>query len=144
MKYHFLLITLSVFILSNCQICRNNIKSQNLKEISLSNSFVVETDDNPFNIEKAEIQGNELLITVKFKGNKNNEFDLMWNGAIMKSLPPKAPLSLVRKTSSKAGNKQITILLKYDLNIFLDKIPNTESVVLLLKGYDKELIYKMR
>jgi hypothetical protein len=145
MKFHLLLIISISILLSACQTCRNTVKSQSVREIIITNSFVNDSMDDSFKIEHAEIQNKELLITVTFKGDSNkHEFDLLWNGAIMKSLPPKATLTLVRKSASEKEKKHIRMVLKFDLSVLSERIPNTESVVLILSGFETHLSYKLK
>lgn len=53
-----------------------------------------------FEITEVEREGNNLDITVEFKGNcKTNKFDVIWDGIIMQSWPMQTKL-IVKRTSS--------------------------------------------
>lgn len=94
-----------------------------------------------FKIDTAWIEDDFLKIKISFIGNKNiPEFSLVWNGALMKSLPPKAVLVLLPKIDKlPKGKKTVKMTLAYELSAI--KETNYDEIILLLKDYNTQLRY---
>jgi len=115
---------------------------QNSKEVIKSTTMEL-VDYKPFyKIENAWIENDILKIKISFIGNKKiPEFTLIWNGALMKSLPPKAVLILQPDNNTiPTGKKQVNMTLSFDLKEL--KETNYDEIVLLIKDYNTQLHYK--
>ena len=139
-KILYLNLVLLLFI--SCKAQKIIEMEQNSKEIIKSTSMEI-ADYKPFyKIENVWIENDILKIKISFTGNKNiPEFTLIWNGALMKSLPPKAVLVLQPNSNAiPTGKKQVNMTLSFDLNPL--KETNYNEIVLLIKDYSTQLHYK--
>jgi len=111
-------------------------------EMCIRDSHMDIPDIKPFfKIDTAWIEDDFLKIKISFIGNKNiPEFSLVWNGALMKSLPPKAVLVLLPKIDKlPKGKKTVKMTLAYELSAI--KETNYDEIILLLKDYNTQLRY---
>ncbi len=98
-----------------------------------------------FSIKSASIEGDLLKLSVTLTGEKGkHEFDLLWDGSIMKSLPPKVILHPVHKSSDVKGNKEVKIELVFNLTILKESLPASESVVVIINGHEESFMYQLR
>jgi len=143
-------IFLFVLIFSITSSCQTGNKTINLfqQKKELINARTVdikEVDFEPdFTILNAEIIGDVLKIDVSFTGEKgDHDFDLFWNGSIMKSLPPKAMLHLVHKKTSDKGKKEVVMNLEFDISMFKRK-EYGDTIILLLEGFEQQFRYSIK
>lgn len=93
----------------------------------------------PFTLIGAKINGNNLEVEVEYGGGCGGaEFELVWNGALMKSMPPKVAMVVLLKDEDYCK-----ALVRKTICFDIHKIYNGEFV-LMLKGYDGELRYSPR
>lgn len=138
MKAGFFIISLVVLFFS----CKSGQEMNKSREIRPMLKNAEAADYQPFyTVDSASINGNELIATIVFKGEKEiPEFDLVWNGMLMKSLPPKAAVVIVAKDGKQPqGKKMVKLTLKFQLSEF-EKSSYTETEIL-LKGYPKALTF---
>jgi hypothetical protein len=110
-----------------------------------TNTHVGEATPSNYIIQNAFLEGDILKLTVEFTGgNVNHDFDLVWDGAIMKSRPPKALLQLVHKSENITGNKKVVMNMSFNLSSMKTAIPSGESVILLIGNSDTPLTYILR
>jgi hypothetical protein len=133
---------LLIILFVSCKAQKIVEMEQNNKEVIKSNTMEMADYKPFFKIENAWIENDILKIKISFTGNKNiPEFTLLWNGALMKSLPPKAVLVLQPITDNlPTGKKQVSMTLTYDLKPL--KETNYNEIVLLIKDYNTQLHYK--
>ncbi|MDI6832676.1 MAG: hypothetical protein QMD02_02355 [Bacteroidales bacterium] len=138
-KILYLNLLLLVFV--SCKAQKTIEMEQNSKEVIKANNTEL-ADYKPFyKIENVWVENDILKIKISFTGNKNiPEFTLIWNGALMKSLPPKAVLILQPDSNTTpTGKKQVNMTLSFDLTPL--KETNYKEIVLLIKDYNKQLQY---
>jgi len=119
--------------------------SQAERALINTNTYVGEETPASYIVKSATIEGDILKLVVGFTGEKvNHDFDLVWNGAIMKSMPPKASLSLVHKSENTTGKQKIEMSMSFNLSSMKTSIPSGESVILLLQNFDQPITYNLR
>lgn len=92
-----------------------------------------------FVIDSAGISNNILVAKVSYIGHKSDvSFNLVWNGALLKSYPPKAVVFLEARLSEINGNKKVSHLLSFDLAEMLP-MKGYDEVIVLLKNYKEGL-----
>jgi len=126
-------LNLILLIFVSCKAQKIVEMEQNSTEVIKSNTMEI-ADYKPFyKIENVWIENDILKIKISFMGNKNiPEFALIWNGALMKSLPPKAVLVLQPNSNTiPTGKRQVNMTLSFDLKPL--KETNYNEIVLLIK-----------
>lgn len=136
MRIGFIILLTATMLATSCK-CGKEITKTQEKRAMVKNTEAA--DITPFyTISAASINGNMLNVTITFTGEKNiPEFDLVWNGMLMKSLPPKAAVSIVPKGDNPQGTKKVTLTLSFQLTDF-EKNGYDETVIL-LKGFNQQL-----
>lgn len=135
------IIYLTVVIAVTFIQCKNPVQiTQEQRETININSFVSEVAEPDFTVKSAALNGDVLTLVVEFKGNKcGNEFDLLWDGAFMKSLPPKAMLYPVHKATEESGSKTVEMTLLFGLDALKEKSAGYSEIVIMIKGYTESL-----
>jgi len=120
------LFLLSIVVLfTSCNICNHHHKSkkmnlQNMEvylEPTTDRTFEAPEGEVNYKIKNAEIKDNILTINITYSGGcKPHNFELMFNGMFMKSLPRKAGLYLKHESNGDLCKKLILLELKYDLS----------------------------
>ncbi|HOH93726.1 MAG TPA: hypothetical protein PLL70_03600 [Bacteroidales bacterium] len=134
-------LNLILLIFVSCKAQKIVEMEQNSTEVIKSNTMEI-ADYKPFyKIENVWIENDILKIKISFMGNKNiPKFALIWNGALMKSLPPKAVLVLQPNSNTiPTGKRQVNMTLSFDLKPL--KETNYNEIVLLIKNYNNQLHY---
>ncbi len=121
--------------------CKNPIQiTQEQRQTININSFVSEVAEPDFTVKSAVLNGDVLTLVVEFKGSKyGNEFDLLWDGAFMKSLPPKVMLYPVHKTTEEGGSKSVEMTLLFGLDVLREKSAGYSEIVIMIKGFSESL-----
>ena len=97
----------------------------------------------PFEVLSAEVQGDTLVTLVRYGGGcGEHEFELIAQGPLMKSLPPKQPLRWVHRSPGDPCRALISDTVRADLSPFRGTPHGT--TVLQLEGHDGTLIYTYR
>lgn len=130
------IIILAATMLVSCKSGKEIIKTQENRQMVKNTQSA---DIQPFyTVNSASITGNVLTASITFTGNKEiPEFDLVWNGMLMKSLPPKAAVVIVPKGKQPQGKNKVTLTLSFQLTDF-EKNGYDETVIM-LKGFDEQL-----
>jgi hypothetical protein len=92
-------------------------------------------------IKDASVIGDSLTMLVSFSGGcKPHDFKVVWDGAMMKSLPGQINVVL----SHNANDDMCEALLTQDVTVSLAPIRQhaANGVIVHLKGFDKPLLYK--
>ena len=101
-------------------IIEKNQKMTILLEPTVDNSFTIPDGKPDYIIQSAEIKDSVLTINLSYTGGcKDHNFELMFNGMYMKSLPRKASLYLKHKSNGDICKKLILLELKYNLSSIL-------------------------
>ncbi len=137
-----LYLNLLLLFFVSCKAQKTVEMEQNSKEVIKSNTMELANYKPFYKIENVWVENDILKIKISFTGNKNiPEFTLIWNGALMKSLPPKAILVLQTESNTiPTGKKQVNMTLPFDLKPL--KETNYNEIVLLIKDYSTQLHYK--
>ncbi len=91
-------------------------------------------------IKRAWIDGNNLKIEVAYGGCNEHDFDLRWDGSIMKSNPPQVNLELLDNTGPQMCNAYFQHTICFDISKL--KSAGSGSVKIHLNGYMQDLEYK--
>ena len=91
-----------------------------LLEPTVDNSFSIPEGKPDYTIKSAEITDSVLTINITYTGGcEDHNFELMFNGMYMKSLPRKANLYLKHESNGDICKKLILLELKYNLSSIL-------------------------
>lgn len=121
MKIHAkLLVLLAVAAgLFSCKCNKMVEKQQDIKQVQVIKTFPDETvvaETLPFAIDTVWVEGLTLHTMITYTGEKTDiGFSMVFNGAWLKSYPPKAYLNIVPTSASTEGKKQVKHHLIFDL-----------------------------
>lgn len=142
-----LLVILSVT--TQMQTCKKKVKDTDetktksemvnpVKKVVIDRSMKPVSPIDSLNITKVVISKNLLTITFSFLGTKDDDFDLVFDGMYMKSLPPQATVRLKQvKKSGKIATQTKTMV--FDVEPM--KTKGTELHIK-LDGYKEKIVYK--
>jgi len=89
----------------------------------------------PYTIDTVWVENTTLFADITFTGDKPDvEFNLVFNGAWLKSMPPKANLNIISNVASTDGKKIVKQHLAFDLTPLAKGNPVFEVYV---KGYKR-------
>lgn len=152
MKYLFIIV-LSFGLFTACGTKKNGQNETMKEEINTSKevkqvqkAIIGEvTEEAPMTrIKSAEIEDGILHLKVSYSGGCEEQyFDLVGNGMIMKSLPPKRMVELVRSGGDHC-RELVSKELFFDLKELAHEKSDGAKIILLLKGYEEELTYVYR
>lgn len=134
MKYFFIfLVALSVIILYSNK-CKNQI---NNKSEVCTESILIDKDFNylynkgSYKIKKIHVQ--DSILTIVFTANvcANDKVELVYNGMILKSLPPKVQIGIRYNENNKCKDNEVI----KNYNISLLKQKNSNKIILLFPDY---------
>lgn len=110
-----------------------------IQKLKIIEGFSDRESDN-FEVENASLEGDILSIDISYSGGcEDHEFDLYFNGAYMKSLPPKANLFLKHNANGDACRSMIKQTLRFNIK----KVKASyDSVILYLNNYTEQIVYK--
>jgi len=99
--------------------------------------------DNPAtDIVNVSLEGNLLKIAVSYSGGCEDQvIELVGNEMIMKSLPPKRAITLVRDTKGDGCREYITKELVFDISKLAYQQKEESEIVLLLAGFEGDIRY---
>ncbi len=132
-------------IISFCGIqCKNQktvVKSQPERNIINLNTSVGEMKEADFAIKSAQLKGDILTLAVEFTGEKGtHDFDLVWDGSIMKSMPPKVTLTAIHKSENVSGRKKVEMQLSFNVGLLGER--GSTKIIIMLKGYSENLTWE--
>ena len=130
MKFHIALLSICCLSIVSCK------QKQETAIVAEEPTF----SEAPFTIESAVIEGDTLYTTVSFSGGcGEHEFSLKANGAMMKSLPPKQPLSIIHSSTNDPCRAHIVQEKKFDISSYRGT-PSGVTVIL-LENWNQHLSY---
>jgi hypothetical protein len=140
----FLLLLLSVLLFSSCGNRKKNITSieeeKNQSEIPKAIIKKMPSALPNVSINKMKIEEGILFLNVSYSGGcENQTFELIGNEMIMKSMPPKRTLSLVRDDKGDNCREWITEDLKFDLNPVMLEADPTKQIIFILANNQQEI-----
>lgn len=87
-----------------------------LKKVSPETLEKLKTNNHDFYITNSFIWEDALHISVKYTGSKNHQFQLVWDGNIIKTLPPQIHLFLSHDNIGDNANETIEEELQFNLS----------------------------
>lgn len=131
--------------LMTCSACRTKQAAvieplPGTKAMILNREFIP-TDQPEFSILSADIEGDIISISVNYPGGKGfHDFDLVFNGIIMKSMPPQVNLFVRHSQTEDNCDRIMSDSLKFDLRGL--RLGEHGSVIIRLEGLSERLEYK--
>ncbi|MCX7953836.1 MAG: hypothetical protein N3A01_01450 [Bacteroidales bacterium] len=126
--FYILLILLCSYKCKNQESCKKN---SIIKNIIVDRNFDYSYNKHAYKIKEINIK--DSILSVIFTANicPHDEVDLVYNGMILKSLPPKVQLGLRFNENPKCKNSEI----KRAYNVGSLKQHNTNKIILLFTDY---------
>jgi len=136
-------------VTTQMQTCKKKVKDTDVtktksemvnpvKKVVIDRSMTPIQPIDDLKITKVEISKNLLTITFSFLGTAEDDFDLVFNGMYMKSLPPQATVRLKQvKKSGKVDTQSKTMV--FDVEPMKS---NGTELHIKLDGYNEKIIYK--
>lgn len=129
-----------VIVLMACKTTefKNAEKNDNCKPL-VQDANLYEATSDPFTIVSAVVNEKYLKVEIEYSGGCGDaEFSLVWNGSMMKSMPPQIPMKihLVDKDNCRSVVQKS---LCFEINQVYDG-----DFIILLKDFDGELIYSKK
>ncbi|TXI85187.1 MAG: hypothetical protein E6Q37_06925 [Crocinitomicaceae bacterium] len=116
------------------------LKTKKIEAVGTLGQFPEEST--PITIEKAKIEGNELVLDVSYGGGcQEHEFKLIGSEMISKSLPPIRAIKLVHIGNNDMCKALIMQTLKFDISAFAYKQEKGSEITLRLDGVKEPLKY---
>ncbi|WMJ75430.1 hypothetical protein RCC89_20035 [Cytophagaceae bacterium ABcell3] len=131
-----------VFVLLIATACLRNqaLSHDEVKEVIIDKNFDSRKADADVKVLTATVEGDVLSVELECDGcGAGAAFDMVNDGKYMKSLPPGTYLYPV-KTSDGRKSETGSGVYKYDISSL--QYHNTNSIFLLIKGYDDRIMYK--
>lgn len=140
----FLLLLLSVLLFSSCGNRKKNITSieEEKNQSEIPKAIIKKTPSALPNVSINEMKIEEgiLFLNVSYSGGcESQTFELIGNEMIMKSMPPKRTLSLVRDDKGDNCREWITEDLKFDLNPVMLEADPTKQIIFILANNQQEI-----
>jgi len=142
----FLLSVFAVMVIINisCKCQKSNkgkLPENNEVKAVLKTDKNFKPDGKPadYTIDTAYVIDNNLIIITSYTGGcGQHSFDLVWTGVFYKSLPAKAPLQLIHKST----NENCKDAKKYTLICDISGLKQPKNkLILLLSGYNKSNLF---
>ena len=143
MKY-FTIVLVMLFSCSTGKGINNSVTdSKEIQKLIVQDNYKLPKDNSSFYIEKVQLNNNQLNITVKYSGGcKEHDFQLYTDGNFLKSYPPKLNLYLEHNSNNDFCKSLLRDFLVFDVqNAKYPGKENNYKVILLLDGFQKEIIY---
>jgi len=137
-----LLFILIIIITENC--CYRQLQKSSelpaIKEISIDKELK-SSKSSDYIIENVTLTDSIIHILVRYpRSMASSDFDLIFNGSYLKSLPPQANLLLKHNVGKGKGKKPTSKELLF--NISKLKYPRQKSVLLKIKSYPEKILYE--
>ena len=149
MKQLFTTLALTAVLLSStltaCSVIDNQTSGSSTTAQSSKVLIVEQNTDkypmDPVQIRDARIIGDSLTMLVAYSGGcKPHDFKAVWNGAMMKSMPPQINVIL----SHNSHDDMCEALITQDVTVSLEPLKQhaAQGVIIHLKGFDGRLEYR--
>lgn len=137
MKY--LVIIFSITFLTSCENTKTTAKN-NTEDINKAKLGEIKKDIVPTNINKAYIKNDMIYFEVSYSGGcEEQSFELIGDFYLVKTMPPKRILQLVRNNKGDACRELITQTLKFDLSEVIYNNDYSQEIIFLIEGTNFEL-----
>jgi len=110
-----------------------------VKKVILNKDFDYLNYKKEFTVTNASIKDSLLTISFNNTGCSDDDYNMVFNGNYLKSLPPKASLFITKQSGSKDCGKKYEKTLVFDVSTI--KYPNNKTIVLMFPNYEKTLLY---
>lgn len=142
MKKNVIIVLLIAFTAFQCNCKKQGVRVSETKNLIITNSGISEAEKPSYTIKSVAIDGKILNVNLETLGQKGkNEFELLWSGAVMKSLPPKAVFVISHKPIDVSGKQKIEHNLRFNLQPMLDKLANYNEIIIMISGFEESLKY---
>jgi hypothetical protein len=143
-RYILYLFALSMMAVQ-CKSSKQVMLNQEERGLINTGSFISQVEEPDFTIKSVAIDKHIMTMVVVFTGEKGeHEFDLLWNGSIMKSNPPRVIFNPVHKAQNHSGKKSVEMTLKFNLQILSESLQNTEKVIIGINGYEQNFDFHFK
>lgn len=116
---------------------RNSSKSGSFDVVSEDELAKLKKESHPFFITNAFILENDLIVSVEHSGGcKEHNFRLVWDGSVIKTMPPKYNLTIIHDNNGDHCKAIIRDELQFDLTQHIN-----ETATILLDGYQTPLTF---
>lgn len=137
MKHYFFATLLFLLAMTACKASQTKeMGNKPTCQPVVQDAALYEANSDPFTLVSASMDGKCLKIDVEYGGGCGEaEFTLVWNGAMMKSMPPQVPmkLHLVDKDNCRS-------IVRKSLCFDVDQVYDGDFVIL-LKDFEGKLMY---
>lgn len=113
-----------------------------IKPLSYNPKIVPDMLGAHYDIENAELSGNQLHITISYSGGcKEHEFNLYHNKMISKSMPPILNIFLTHENNGDECEQYITKEIIFDVSTLEKDFPELKQIKLQLSNFENTLMY---
>ncbi len=143
MKYYTIVLVM-LFSCSTGKDINNSIsETKEIQKLIVQDNYKAAKDNAPFYIIKAQLINTHLTVIVQYTGGcKDHDFQLYTDGNFLKSFPPKINLYLEHNSNNDFCKSILQDSLVFDIqNAKYPGKENNYEVILLLDGFEKEIIY---
>lgn len=145
-----LIVAVSLFLSVGLMACKTgkNVKSKDGKGKNMvvvqQNKDYVQPEDMPsFEITDMKIEGDIAELFITYSGGCNqHEFKAYFNGAFMKSMPPKVNVMIEHDSKGDSCRELVSDTLYIDLKEVRYTKDKPGTVIVLFNGTDKSLTYE--
>lgn len=113
-----------------------------IKELSYNPKIMPDMLGAHYDIENAELSGNQLHITIAYSGGcKEHEFNLYHNKMMTKSMPPMLNIFLIHENNGDECEQYITKTIIFDVSTLEKDFPELKQIKLQLSNFGNTLMY---
>lgn len=124
--------------------CNNTREVLDVDPINVKKAQIgdVEQESAQTTIASVTLEGNILSLDVEYSGGcKDHSFELIGNGAIMKSLPPKRVVKLIHNSNDDTCRELVSETIKFDIRALAVTETTGSEITLLLDGVKEPISY---
>ncbi|MBW7936054.1 MAG: hypothetical protein LC101_09535 [Flavobacteriales bacterium] len=115
--------------------CKANQQKTSLCQPIIKDTELYNKISDPFDIKKVWIEQNCLKVNISYSGGCGDAtFKLVWNGSMMKSLPPQIPMKIIMEDKDDCRS-----IIQKTLCFSLNEIYEN-SYIILLDGYNGSIL----
>jgi len=113
-----------------------------IKQLSYNPKLMPDILGEHYDIENAELSGNQLHITIAYSGGcKEHEFNLYHNKMMSKSIPPILNIFLTHENNGDECEQYITKTIIFDVSTLEKDFPELKQIKLQLSNFGNTLMY---
>jgi hypothetical protein len=136
MKSTFTVLSIMLFAFG-CKTKETQVTKYEEKCVAVSSELnAQETVPGKFNILSVQQDGDFLKLDVEYAGADNSGIFMIWNGMLMKSMPPKVSVQVGYYTSKTTTMIKRTIC--YDISKLRENT-RKQGLIIMIEGFDKSI-----